>query len=276
MNRLKTITTQYIDGNPLGIRVCLRTLSPITTLVIPRPLLSDAKKLHDLPTHGIYYLINDEDGALSRLYVGQTTQGILRLSDHDAKKEFWNKAILFLASDSVFTLDLISALERFGIEKTQASKRYAMDNKVLPQYRIDQYQRPIVEEVFEEIEFMMASLGYDLGAAGESVEHDKLLYTHRRGIKATGVYTGDKFIVLEGSPISMDVEAHQEKLNLMRQELIESGDLARGSDGSWHLNKAIEFGSPSAAAVFVLGGSANGWIEWADSEGRTMDALYRR
>lgn len=276
MNRLKTITTQYIDGNPLGIRVCLRTLSPITTLVIPRPLLSDARALHDMPTHGIYYLINDEDGALSRLYVGQTTQGILRLSDHDAKKEFWNKAILFLASDSVFTLDLISALERFGIEKAQASKRYAMDNKVLPQYRIDQYQRPIVEEVFEEIEFMMASLGYDLGAAGESVEQDKLLYTHRRGVKATGVYTGDKFIVLEGSPVDMGVKAFQERLNLMREGLIGNGDLKQGADGIWYLGKSVEFGSPSTAAAFVLGGSTNGWIEWADSEGRTMDALYRR
>lgn len=276
MSRLKTITTQYIDGNPLGIRVCLRTLSPITTLVIPRPLLADARTLADLPTHGIYYLINDEDGALSRLYVGQTTQGILRLNDHDAKKDFWNKAILFLASDSVFTLDLISALEKYGIEKAQTSRRYTVDNKVMPAYRIDQYQRPIVEEVFEEIEFMMASLGYDLGTAEDSVGHDKLLYTHRRGIRAIGAYTGDKFIVLEGSPADVSVDAYQEKLNQMRRELVSSGDLVRGVDEVWRLGKSVEFGSPSSAAAFVFGGTANGWIEWQDAEGRTMDELYRR
>lgn len=276
MSRLKTITTQYIDGNPLGIRVCLRTLSPITTLVIPRPLLADARTLADLPTHGIYYLINDEDGALSRLYVGQTTQGILRLNDHDAKKDFWNKAILFLASDSVFTLDLISALEKYGIEKAQTSRRYTVDNKVMPAYRIDQYQRPIVEEVFEEIEFMMASLGYDLGTAEDSVGHDKLLYTHRRGIRAIGAYTGDKFIVLEGSPVDVSVDAYQEKLNQMRRELVSGGDLVRGVDEVWRLGKSVEFGSPSSAAAFVFGGTANGWIEWQDAEGRTMDELYRR
>lgn len=276
MSRLKTITTQYIDGNPLGIRVCLRTLSPITTLVIPRPLLADARTLADLPTHGIYYLINDEDGALSRLYVRQTTQGILRLNDHDAKKDFWNKAILFLASDSVFTLDLISALEKYGIEKAQTSRRYTVDNKVMPAYRIDQYQRPIVEEVFEEIEFMMASLGYDLGTAEDSVGHDKLLDTHRRGIRAIGAYTGDKFIVLEGSPVDVSVDAYQEKLNQMRRELVSSGDLVRGVDEVWRLGKSIEFGSPSSAAAFVFGGTANGWIEWQDAEGRTMDELYRR
>lgn len=276
MSRLKTITTQYIDGNPLGIRVCLRTLSPITTLVIPRPLFADARTLADLPTHGIYYLINDEDGALSRLYVGQTTQGILRLNDHDAKKDFWNKAILFLASDSVFTLDLISALEKYGIEKAQTSRRYTVDNKVMPAYRIDQYQRPIVEEVFEEIEFMMASLGYDLGTAEDSVGHDKLLYTHRRGIRAIGAYTGDKFIVLEGSPVDVSVDAYQEKLNQMRRELVSGGDLVRGVDEVWRLGKSVEFGSPSSAAAFVFGGTANGWIEWQDAEGRTMDELYRR
>jgi hypothetical protein len=44
MNKLEVITTEYIDGNPEGIRACRRTLSAMTTLVIPRPLLADAKK----------------------------------------------------------------------------------------------------------------------------------------------------------------------------------------------------------------------------------------
>ena len=56
-------------------------------------MLSRVKQIADLPMRGIYYLINDEDGAISRLYVGQTKQGIARLDDHNAKKDFWNKPL---------------------------------------------------------------------------------------------------------------------------------------------------------------------------------------
>ena len=38
----------------------------------------------------------------------------------------------------------------------------------------------------------------------------------------------------------------------------------------------MSFSSPSAAASFVLGTSANGWMEWKDKSGRTLDELFRR
>ncbi|WP_139652412.1 GIY-YIG nuclease family protein [Raoultibacter phocaeensis] len=275
MGRLKTITTQFINGNPKGVRVCLRTLSPITTVVVPRPLMDEARTI-ELPSHGVYYLIDDEDGRLSRLYIGQTTQGILRLEDHKVKKEFWNKAILFLADSSVLTLDLISALERYAIEKAQESKRYSLENKINPKCRIDQYQKPIVEEVYEEIGFILSSLGYDMEDAREGIAREKILYTSRRGVKASGVYTGDEFVVLDGSPIDVSFPAKLEKYNQLRKALVESGDLSEDASGIVRLAKSIAFDSPSGAADFVLGGSNNGWVEWRDGEGRTMDGLYRR
>ncbi|WP_259088024.1 DUF4357 domain-containing protein [Salinibacter ruber] len=35
------------------------------------------------------------------------------------------------------------------------------------------------------------------------------------------------------------------------------------------------FGSPSAAAGAVLGRSSNGWRDWTDGEGRTLDEIER-
>jgi hypothetical protein len=35
------------------------------------------------------------------------------------------------------------------------------------------------------------------------------------------------------------------------------------------------FKSPSAAAAFVLGASANGWSEWRDKDGYTLSEVYR-
>lgn len=35
------------------------------------------------------------------------------------------------------------------------------------------------------------------------------------------------------------------------------------------------FLSPSTAAVFVLGGSQNGWVEWVNDVGKTLNEVYR-
>ena len=67
---------------------------------------------------GIYYLINeDEDNNIAQIYIGQTRNGIIRLDDHNRSKDFWNKAIMFLAESRTFTLDMISGLEKFAIIK---------------------------------------------------------------------------------------------------------------------------------------------------------------
>lgn len=76
MARLKTMTTQFIDGEPNGVRICRCTLSTMTTVFVPRPLLARAKQVSDLPLRGIYYLINDEDGVI----LGFTSAKPLRAS----------------------------------------------------------------------------------------------------------------------------------------------------------------------------------------------------
>ena len=105
----KKLETIYHNGQPDGIRSIRRSLSTMTTYVIPRPLLSEAKNITGINRHGIYYLINEsEDNRIAQIYIGQTRNGILRLDDHNRSKDFWNKAIMFLAESKTFTLDMIS------------------------------------------------------------------------------------------------------------------------------------------------------------------------
>lgn len=276
MARLKTMTTQFIDGEPNGIRICRCTLSTMTTAFVPRSLLSRAKQLEDLPARGIYYLINDEAGTISRLYVGQTQQGILRLDDHNAKKDFWNKAILFLSDDTQsFSLDNMSALEKFAIDQATASKRYSVENKVDPRYEINQYQKPTIEQIYEEIAFVMGTFGYQIEDRDDTLADFKLFYTSRRGIRARGIYRGDQFDVLDGSPVDLKVKPKIVKHQKLREELLASGDLVKDGEMG-KLLKTVSFPSPSGAADFVLGGSNNGWVEWKDSEKRTLNSLYRQ
>lgn len=272
----KKLEMIYHNGQPDGIRSIRRNLSTMTTYVIPRPLLSEAKNISGINRPGIYYLINEDDGnKIVQLYIGQTRNGITRLDDHNRSKDFWNKAIMFLAESKTFTLDMISGLEKFAIIKAQESKRYKVENNVVPKYEIDEYDLAAVEEIYDEIQFIMATQGYKMNDTKTTLNETDILHTTQNGITAFGVYNGEKFEVLDGSQINMDKPAHLQRYNRQREELISQQSIVN-ADGKYILKVTVEFDTPSGASNFVLGGSTNGWVEWKNKDGKTLDELYRK
>ena len=108
----------------------------------------------------------------------------------------------------------------------------------------------------------------DRGPAGTPA----VFHTKKNGIRGTGRYdkaTGH-FTVLAGS-----------KVNLSRPVLKNAGvaaarrEILGDSGGIAELAEDLEFPTPSAAAVFVLGGSQNGWTEWVSDDGETLNQVYR-
>ena len=266
----------YYNGQPDGIRSIRRHLSTITTYVIPRPLLSEAKKISGITRPGIYSLINENDeNKIAQIYIGQTRNGVTRLDDHNRSKDFWNKAIMFLADNKTFSLDMISGLEEYAIIKAHESKRYKVENSVRPKYEIDEYDLPSIEEVYDEIQFVMATLGYKMDDAKQSKDNREIFHTTRNGILAYGVYAGDKFQVLQGSQINMIKPTNLEKYNKQRTELQSNSDI-ESENGIYILKTTLEFNTPSGASDFILGGSTNGWVEWKNKDGKTLDELYRK
>ena len=282
MINLKTLTLQLIDGEPNGIKICRLTGSTLVTVVIPRDLLAQAKKLPEIPKRGVYYLLDDNKGRLRRVYAGQTVQGISRLDDHYAKKDWWNTAVMFLGPDSEFSLDVVSGLERQMIAYIAEHGSYATDNGNLPNPFVSPYTESFIASLHEDILFRMGVLGYDLDAVGESVNDDGIVFhTPRRGIDARGRYdsSAGKFTVLAGSQIDLDVQCGTkakptQRLEGLRASLRAEGALA-DDGGAWRLARDASFDTPSAAAVFVLGGSQNGWTEWVSEDGRTLSMVYR-
>lgn len=271
----KKLETIYHNGQPDGIRSIRRNLSTMTVYVIPRPLLAEAKTISGINRPGIYYLINEnDDNKIAQIYVGQTRNGILRLDDHNRSKDFWNKAIMFLADNKTFSLDMISGLEKFAIIKAQESKRYKVENTVVPKYEIDEYDMASVEEIYDEIQFIMGTQGYKMDNVKSSTSSD-IFHTTRNGISALGIYDGEKFQVLEGSQININKPVHLARYNKQRAELLASGEISQ-VDGKFFLNITIEFNTPSGASDFVLGGSTNGWVEWKNSEGKTLNEIFRK
>ena len=271
----KKLETIYHNGQPDGIRSIRRHLSTMTTYVIPRTLLSEAKKLSGINRPGIYYLISENDNKIAQIYIGQTRNGVSRLDDHNRSKNFWNKAIMFLADNKTFSLDMISGLEAFAISKAHESNRYKVENAVNPKYEIDEYDLPLIEEVYEEIKFIMATQGYKMENAKSTLNETNVLHTTRNGITAFGVYDGECFEVLEGSEIYLAKPVNIEKYNVQRKELLDNGNIVY-IDNKYILKTTLTFNSPSGASDFVIGGSTNGWTEWKDKDGKTLDEIYRK
>ena len=273
MARSKRLEIIFHNGEPEGIRIYMRHLSTIKAFVIPRLYLAEAKKLTGVDNPGVYFLINDETGSLSKIYIGQTRNGISRLDDHNSKKDFWNKAILFLADSQHFTLNIISGLEKYAIQKAIDANRYQVDNKAVPKYQISEYDLPQVEEIYEEIEFIMGTLGFRMNDSSTQ-SNQRIFTTSRRGVVAKGVYSGESFDVLPGSEIDINRAVNIESYNAKRQECLRDGTITE-TDGKYYLNKIISFRTPSGASDFVLGGSTNGWVEWKDANGKTLDSIFR-
>lgn len=120
----------------------------------------------------------------------------------------------------------------------------------------------------------MGTQGYKMDNVKSSTSSD-IFHTTRNGISALGIYDGEKFQVLEGSQININKPVHLARYNKQRAELLASGEISQ-VDGKYFLNITIEFNTPSGASDFVLGGSTNGWVEWKNSEGKTLNEIFRK
>jgi len=173
-----------------------------------------------------------------------------------------------------FNVDLIESLEKYCIEKAIETNRYTVENIVNPRIKYKECEEDILEEIYEEIKFVMATQGYNLETT-KDMTNEIIYHTTRNGIQALGIYTGDYFEVLENSQIDMSRTSKLDKYNLMRKNLIDTNKIVLEKD-KYILKVNMKFNSPSGASDFVLGGSTNGWVEWKDNSDKTLDEIIRK
>lgn len=301
MAQHRTMTTQFIDGEPEGLRLCNCVGSLITTVCMPRNRLARARQL-ELPSRGIYFLLKVDSLDVRRLYVGQTTQGVNRLNDHNQKKHWWDRAVLFLSDDSrSFTLDNVSGLEKYAIEQAMHDCPGIVENKVVPQHEIPEYDRPFIESLYGEVRFMMATMGLrvdkaptnDKPVAFPQVDPESLVIETappvvnaeavpvsmtKRKVTVRGLYNpkADRLVVLHGSPIDLaaPLSDKDKATSPKRQALFDSGELVDNGDGMGTLLVDVPLPSPTAAARFAFGGSINGRKYWQVEGGRSIKEAF--
>ncbi|MCD7936897.1 MAG: GIY-YIG nuclease family protein [Tannerellaceae bacterium] len=271
----KTITTYLIDGSPQGAQYIFISNKICKMLLIPRASLAIINQRPELESPAFYILLGEDDELQPKAYLGETENFKERVKDHDYKKPFWQKALIFISKDGAMTKADVQYLEHRAVSVAAKAKRYSLDeNKQIPKApNLPEHQQDSMDEFFEDIKLLTSFIGCNIFDVVEAKENKHLFHIKSRGGNAKGFYNEKGFTVLKGSVLAKDVVpsfSWKEKREKLLQELaVKKGD-------EWMLDSDQTFSSPSTAADFCIGGSINGWIAWKDKKGQTLDEVYRK
>lgn len=271
----KTITTYLMTGDPKGPQYVLISNKLCKMIIIPRSNLSIIYEREELKTPSFYVLLGESDDAKPKAYIGETEDFSARVKNHDYKKDFWNKALIFVSIGGAMTKADVEYLEYKGIKIAMEENRYVLENTQVPKMpNLPEHQRDAMDEFFEDCVFLASFIGCSLFETEKEETSDRTIYyLPRNGLNARGVYTAEGFIVLRGSKIQNKVAKYFKGVK-QRNDIIEQ--YCTEKDGELFMNADRLFGSPSAAACFCLGTSSNGWRDWKDKDGNTLDSLIRK
>lgn len=129
-----------------------------------------------------------------------------------------------------------------------------------------------MDEFFRDVKFLTLFVGCNIFKIIQS-NNEHLFYIKKRGCNAEGFYDSEGFTVLKDSIIAKKISqsfSWQEK----RAKII--SEYTQKKDNIILMTSDKTFSSPSAAAMFCLGRSSNGWTEWKNEDGYTLASVYKK
>lgn len=304
----KTIQIYLPKGNPRGLRLAEMTTRTVRLIEIPRIHIDDFFAMPDANQVGLYFLIGEtESTGKPLLYVGQTGDLKRRLNQHD-DKDFWTRAFVMLSTNNSMTQTHALYMEHKAIATATQVGRYEIKNG-------NNGNRPHTpeplkadcEELFHTLDVLLSTLGqpiFESLAINDSLHSNNtyknkttssslakaekeieafpikptpvLFYYKVKDANAEGYYDDDGFVLLAGSLIRQaQTPSAPPFVTRLKESLLSSGKLIAVNDTSYKLTENHLFKTPSGASALVSGRSTNGWIEWKNEAGQTLDSIYR-
>jgi hypothetical protein len=236
---------------------------------------------------GIYLLLGpreDADGDI--LYIGEGDPIRPRLDSHYAKKDFWTRAVFFVAGPGQLNKAHVQFLEARLVKQALAAKRVPLENSNYPaEPSLSEADRADMEVFLGNMLSMLPVLGIhafelpDSKSSGARKDPLQILLKCKgKGVTASGYDTTQGFVVHANSwvvPLSEEppsLAIHVPSVHKMRREFL-ARSILKEEQGHLVFTQDYTFSSPSLAAAFVLGRSANGRTEWHDATGKTLKEL---
>ena len=244
----------------------------------------------------VYILIGKNNHGKDMIYVGKSKNGISnRPTSHKDKYEEWTMCYVLtqFRERTFFNDGTIQYLEDQLNHRIDEIDLYNNTTKTTNAGTANKDDEEDCDEYLEEAFKMLDILGLDLvtnseaAIAEEDVDDTSLSEVENRKKIPNGIYTMNrklkrlndqsfsatmevkdgKFILKAGSQIA---PGSGSGLNASIEEVRNNTPLEDGI-----LKSDIEMNSPSACGIFVIGGPCNGWTNWKNADGKSID-IYRQ
>lgn len=278
MNKPQTIQIFLPDGSPTSIREAELTNRLVKAILFPRNKMQEVVRRRLVHFTGVYFLFGaGDDGIKPKVYVGEGEDCFKRIQSHNRTKDFWTHCVIITTKTNEYTKTDGKYLEYHCLHKAQDVGRYEIDNatgSIKPS--ISESREYDLLDNFETAKILLATLGYPIFEEKRKAKSSKeVYYCKGKDAIAKGELTDDGFLVYKGgrSTIKESNSIHS-WITRIRKNLIEEGVLK--VEGEQYVFQEDQlFNSPSSAAATVLARAANGWTQWKDKDGKTLDELKR-
>lgn len=245
----------------------------------PRTELDELLAREELEKAGVYILLgSDPISNAARAYIGEAEVIRERLKQHKTK-EFWVSAIVFVSKDENLTKAHVRFLESRLLAEAGQIGRFALEQNQAGGSRLPESDREDMEVFLARIRQLLPVLGSDILAPiaqiATKAQPGGVLYCRSKGAKAQGQRTANGFVAFRGSTAVLEERPSAESypyVLVQRKKLIADATLIE-KDGFLLFTKDSEFSRPSAAAVVIHGGSANGLTAWKTKDGTSLKQL---
>jgi Domain of unknown function (DUF4357) len=245
----------------------------------PRTELEELLAREELERAGVYILIgSDPVTNAPHAYIGEAEIICDRLKRHK-KVEFWVSAIVFVSKDENLTKAHVRFLESRLLAEAAQIGRFTLEQNQAGGSKLPESDREDMEVFLARIRQLLPVLGSDIltpiSQPVSNTQSSDLLFCRMKGAEARGQRTANGFVVLRGSTTVLEERPSAESdpyVLVRRRQLVADGTLVE-KNGFFIFTKDAEFSSPSAAAVVVHGGSANGLTAWKARDGKSLKQL---
>ncbi|SFJ60443.1 protein of unknown function [Planctomicrobium piriforme] len=269
-----------VDGDPDGLRLVERSNWIGKGVMFPRALFTQVRNRPEFQQTGVYLLLGPRtQGDGETIYIGEGDPVRPRLESHYAGKDFWTRAVFFVASQGQLNKAHVQYLESQLVNRADAAKRVPLENGNRPaDPTLSEADRADMDVFLYNMLGMLPLLGID--AFEQSPAMTKLdmplLSCQGKGILANGIDTPQGFVVRTGSDASFaevpSLKEHLPNVSKVRADLIDNRVLVRDGD-KFKFTQDYTFNSPSLASSVVLGRSTNGRTDWKDANGKTLKQI---
>lgn len=276
--RGRTIQIYLPTGESRGIRTAEMTTRTVQAMLIPQGKLKTAKPRPEMEQIAVYFLFGQSEELPRPICsIGQTEDLRSRLDRHSTEKSFWSTAVVAISKTQAFTPAHIRWLEWYCVQQANSIGRDFLDNSQNPREPfVTEPLRDDCLDAFENIGILLTALGFPLFEPVTAPAVRDYFTIKGPDAEGTGALTDDGFIVRKGSLCRKEVvDSARSQVDSARAPLIASGILKDHSDAQLVFAEDFIFKTPSGAAIVILGGSSNGWVDWRNETGQTLHDAKR-